>query len=426
MVGGQIGDYRIVRELGSGRAGVVFLGEAPGRGEAPARAAAIKVLAIDGDGRPRAERYLGDAEAAASLRHPAIVEVMGRGFSADGRAYLIMELLDGVTLRTWMGGGATPELPMALDVARRLAATLGAAHERQIVHGGLRPENVFLVGGRPDALKITDFGLGRLLGTGPAATAAEVAYLSPERCRRSDRIDVSDDVYAFGCLLYELCCGRPPFPHVDRDALIAAHVGQPVPAPRGVAPWLPPSLERLLQSMLSKSPGERPRQLRWVEEALARIATGTAEVAGEQGWPATREQASAPRLTPLGHKHVRPPQQRGAIAGVGSARETPPRRTPLGQAHLHLRSLVVDHGPRTAGVYPISTSASSAEVEAEPPQEEPTLPAALPERPAGTGLFRRVAWLMGMLAAAAALFGIMHAMRPRAPVAERTPPAVNR
>src|SRR2546423_1559915 len=236
MVDGRLGDYQIVRELGSGRAGVVFLGREVGQDRGPdgppLREVAIKLLAIDGDGKPGAERYLADAEAASAVRHPGIVEVLGRGFSADRRAYLVMELLQGVTLRTWMGGGATPELPLAIGVARRLAAALGAAHERRIVHGGLRPENVFLVGGRPDALKITDFGLGRLLATGPAATAAEVAYLSPERCRRADRIDLNDDVYAFGCLLYELCCGRPPFPHIDRDALIAAHVSQAVPAPR--------------------------------------------------------------------------------------------------------------------------------------------------------------------------------------------------
>jgi serine/threonine protein kinase len=429
MADQRLGDYRIVRELGRGRAGVVHQCDGGGT------QVAIKVVeAGEGrDGQVRAERYFGESESASAMRHAGIVQTLGRGETSDGQGYLVMELIDGATLRMWLGGGATPELPEALAVARRIAAAVGAAHERRIVHGGLRPENVFLVGARPDAIKVTDFGLGRLLGTRGKVSAAEVAYLSPERCRRPDRLDVGDDLYAFGCILFEMVCGRPPFPHGDRESLIAAHTGQPAPAPRSLIPALPQALDRLILSLLRKTPGDRPRNLRLVDEALDRIISGAPDLMGEQGWPATREQSSAPRLTPLGHVHLHAgPRDRASGSGSPPWKtESTPRRTPLGQAHLHMRSLVVEHSPpRPATAFPAVVDQPPSEPPAPPPEavspppESPhdeadektpaTVVTSLPVR-------RRpgLAWVLGALVVVAAGVVAVRVLRGRGVAAPR-------
>jgi serine/threonine protein kinase len=406
-------------------------------------AVAIKVVEPgDGrDGQVRAERYFGESESASAMRHAGILQVMGRGESSDGHSYLVMELLDGPTLRTWLGGGATPELLLALGVARRIASAVAAAHDRRIVHGGLRPENVFLIGARLETIKVTDFGLGRLLATRGKVSAAEVAYLSPERCRRPDRLDVADDVYAFGCMLFEMVCGKPPFPHGDRESLMAAHTGQAPPSPRSLVPALPEALDRLILALLAKTVGARPRNLHLVDQSLERIMTGAPEVLGDQGWPATRGEASSPRLTPLGHVHVHS-GPRSRDSGTGSpawTADSQPRRTPLGQAHLHLRSLVVEHQPsRPASGFPAVTESppssppgstdSAPEETAAPapevPHEEedektpPTVVAPRPRRSRRLGL----PLLLGAVVAIAATLVVVKVLRGRgvAPAAGET------
>jgi serine/threonine protein kinase len=420
MAAERLGEYRIVRELGRGRAGVVY------QCEGASGPVAVKVVepGEGRDGQVRAERYFGESEAASAMRHPAIIHVVGRGESSDGRSYVVTELLEGPTLRTWLGGGATPELPLALAVARLIAGALGAAHDRRIVHGALRPENVFLIGARPETIKVTDFGLGRLLGTRGRVGAAEVAYFSPERCRRPDRLDVGDDLYAFGCMLFEMACGRPPFPLGDRESLVAAHTGQSPPAPRSLVPALPEALDRLILSLLAKTVAERPRNLHLVDQALERIISGAPEVIGEQGWPATRDQSSAPRLTPLGHVHVhsgpRPHPGSGSPAWTADSQ---PRRTPLGQAHLHLRSLVVEHQPsRPASSFPAVVSAPPSEGQSPPPEatrdeaDEKTPPTVVATMPTRRRL-SRLPLLLGAVAAIAAAVLVVKVLRARGAVA---------
>jgi hypothetical protein len=268
-------------------------------------------------------------------------------------------------------------------------------------------------------VKVNDFGLGRLLH---GATADDLAYASPERCRRPERSDLNDDVYAFGCLLYEMVCGRLPFAYQDRDALVAAHLGEPPQPPISLLPSLPPALDRLIIAALCKSPGGRPRTLRMVEEALGQIASGAPEAIGQSGWPATREEASSPRLTPLGHVHLRPRELRVSIP---AASETPARRTPLGQAHLHLRGLVVDNRP--AGLHPIAPALAEPELDpaAEPtPVLEPEAEAVRRTRPDsgrrapldladGPARGRKLWWVLGTLVLVAGALVAARGLRAR-------------
>jgi serine/threonine protein kinase len=402
MVGQTVGGYCVLRTLGRGRVGEVHLAEKPGMGTQ----VAVKLLgAADGeDGRVRLERALSDAQGASSLNHPGIVSVLDQGFTPDGSAYVISAYLDGVTVRNWLAGG--PELATRLAVAQQVALAMAAAHDRRIVHGALRPENAFLVGGDPAAVRLTDFGLGRLLR---GVTAAELIYASPERCRRPERADANDDVYAFGVMLYEMACGRVPFDYADRDAVIAAHLGEPPPPPRSLVATLPPTLERLILAALCKSAAGRPRNLRTVAEALAQIAAGAPD-SGQDSWPATRDDAVVPRLTPLGHVHLRSRDLRG---GSSSMSQTPPRRTPLGQAHLNRRGLVVESEsePRPAGVH-AAVAVDSAPLPEAPPIEAPALvvdPPAPSEPPRRAG--RRLWWVLGVVAVAAAALAAARGLR---------------
>jgi serine/threonine protein kinase len=331
----SLGEFHIVRELGRGRGGTVYLAEKAGH---PGKVA-LKILPPEEgeDGRARLDRCFSDARGAAALHHPGIAAVVDQGI-VEGKPYLASEYLEGVTLRAWVTTPAAAEPSARLSIARQVAAAGGAAHERRIVHGALRPENVFLVGGEVDKVKVTDFGLGRLLR---GATVDDLVYASPERCRRPERNDINDDVYAFGCLLYELVCGRVPFAYRDRDALVAAHLGEPPPSPRSAAEWVPPALDRLILAALCKSAGGRPRSLAVMEQVLGQIASGQPEPLTDARF-AGRE-PTAPRLTPLGHVHLRPRELR---MGRPSPADSPvARRTPLGRAHLHLRNLVVDDRP---------------------------------------------------------------------------------
>jgi serine/threonine protein kinase len=425
MVGESVGEYRIVRELGRGRAGSVYLAESPRH----ARPVALK-LPIAGageDARVRMERFLSDAEAASALRHPGIVSVLAQGFTDAGQAFVVTEHLEGTTLRGWLAESVASGLTVRVSIARQVAAAGAAVHDNGIVHGALRPENVFLVGGAPEAVKVTDFGLGRLLRAG---TIDELVYASPERCRRPGKTDVNDDVYAFGCVLYEMLCGRPPFPYRDRDALMAAHLGEPPPAPRSVEASVPVGIERLILAMLCKAPGGRPRSLRAVDEALAHFELGGAD---DGGWPARREQAAMPRLTPLGHVHLRSRELR---TGMPSASETPIRRTPLGQAHLRMRGLVVDHRlrpseprdvPRPPAVAEDGAPAVGGEAALALAEEaalaaaaEESLAAAAEEAALRSG--PRLWWLLGLMAI---LAGTVLAVRVlRAPALDGKSPAV--
>jgi serine/threonine protein kinase len=405
MVGESVGGYRIVREIGGGRAGVVYLAESIEH----AHPVALKIVDVaeGDDARVRVERYLSDATAASALRHPGIVSVLAQGFSSNRQAYLVTEHVEGTTLRGWLAGSLASDLAARVTIARQVAAAGAAAHDHRIVHGALRPENVFLLGGSPDATKVTDFGLGRLLRRGDAA---DLAYASPERCRRPERADISDDVYAFGCLLYEMVCGRLPFSYQDRDALVAAHLGEPPPPLRTQVALLPAALDRLILATLCKSPDGRPRSLRAVEEQLGYLAAGGNQGVGESGWPATRQEASAPRLTPLGHVHLRPRELR---VGMRSPSEARSRRTPLGQAH--------EQSPGTADDAPARPRATDVAVPEPGPLAEPDGELAGAREPARSG--RTLGWLLGALALLAAAAVAARALRSRSPDASSLPAA---
>jgi serine/threonine protein kinase len=260
-----IGRYRIIRKLSTGGMAEVYAA----KHELMHRCAAVKLLLPEMSAREDiVRRFFQEAQAAASIEHPGIVQVFDVGYTPSGRAYLVMELLAGEPLsQRLQRQGALPLQPTLLLI-RQLAGVIEAAHQRGIVHRDLKPDNLFLV---PDPempqgerVKVLDFGLAKLLEVSPQATELTAqgavfgtpAYMAPEQCQSAANVDGRADLYAIGCIFYACLCGQPPFSG-NGIGVLMAHVGElPVP-PRQHVPAIPPAIDALVLRLLEKDPDWR-------------------------------------------------------------------------------------------------------------------------------------------------------------------------
>jgi serine/threonine protein kinase len=276
VVGQSIGNYTVTAKLGEGGMGEVFAAEHP----RISRQVAIKLLrpqmSVDHD---LVERFFDEARAANLIPHPGIIEVFDCGFF-EGRAYMIMERLEGESLSAWLRHMRPPGADLATVVAlgAQIASALAAAHRNGVVHRDLKPDNIYLLPDNEIApglrVKILDFGVAKLLvDPGPSRTDSGMMlgtpiYMSPEQCSGSRQVDHRADIYALGCILFELICCRPPFLQPGAGDLISDHLTTPPPDPARTRPDLPAWLCALILRMLSKRPEERPPSMADVEDRL--------------------------------------------------------------------------------------------------------------------------------------------------------------
>jgi len=265
MVGAVIGSYQIVRKLGEGGMGVVYLGQHTLLG----RRAAIKVLLSTLSTQPdTVNRFFNEARAVTSISDPGIVQVFDFGYHTDGSAFIVMEYLEGEPLDRRLARLGKLPVVEALRLCRQIASSLAAAHTRHIIHRDLKPENVFLVCdgevASGERTKILDFGIAKLSDEHPRAPKTHTgvlmgtpAYMSPEQCRGLTEIDHRSDVYALGCVLFHLLTGRPPFEGEGPGDIISAHIREPVIAPSYLAPETTPSVDALVLRCLAKAPSDR-------------------------------------------------------------------------------------------------------------------------------------------------------------------------
>jgi len=260
--GDNVGSYRIIGKIGQGGMGTVYRAVHV----LLQRPAAIKLLNEDARAhRASAERFLIEARVASAIRHPGIVEVYDFAYTDAGRSYIAMELLEGRTLARRIADGGPIDVAEALLIARRIAAALAVAHERGIVHRDLKPENIFLVadpeGGAIPGAKILDFGIAKVSGSNGTLTQGSIlgtpAYMSPEQCLGAETCDDRTDVYALGCVMFEMVAGRPPFRTTSSWEMLGAHLHQPVPRVEELARVSPPVAE-LIARMLAKTAAHRP------------------------------------------------------------------------------------------------------------------------------------------------------------------------
>ncbi len=272
--GEQIGPYQIVRRLGAGGMGEVYLA----RHRHLNRDAAVKVLLAEiSMNQTVVARFFTEARATAQLRHPHIVEIFDCDILPDGRAYIVMEYLQGESLRSTLdrAGKLSPDYGSIIAIAGMAADALQAAHENGIVHRDLKPDNTYLTwppGQREGLLvKVLDFGIAKLLsgdrtGSGgtPTRTGSLIGtplYMSPEQCRGISTIDHRADIYSLGCMLYEMVAGQPPFVCEAPGDLLMAHIIQQAPPLSTLVPDVPPPIETLAAQMLAKDPAARPQSM---------------------------------------------------------------------------------------------------------------------------------------------------------------------
>ena len=296
----HIGQYKILRTLGAGGMGTVYLGEHVLLG----RRAAIKtLLSALSNHRELVDRFFNEARAISSISDPGVVSVFDFGYHVDGTAYIVMEFLEGESLADRLDRIDRLRLVDALRLARQLSSSLAAAHERGIVHRDLKPGNVFLVrdpevtGG--ERTKILDFGICKLDdpdGTTTTQTGAMLGtpvYMSPEQCRGAGAVDHRSDIYALGCVLFHMTTGRPPFDVEGVGDYIAAHLKEPPPIPSSIVPELPPAVDALLLQCLAKDPELRLSSMSEVQEAIDHVLAKLSD-------SGAAAQAVPKPMTPLG------------------------------------------------------------------------------------------------------------------------------
>ena len=259
-----IGSYKVVRLLGRGGMGSVY----EVRHTAIERRAAIKLLHKDLCTDPDVlKRFVNEARAVNIIGHSGLVGVSEFGQTEDGLPYIVMDYIEGVTLREHIqkSGGRLP-VEQVVHLSQQIASTLAAAHAKQIVHRDLKPVNIMLVAdpesGTEWRVKVLDFGIAKLSFEQGSQTKSGVlmgtpTYMSPEQCRSGRNAVDRSDVYALGVIMYELLAGETPF-RGGPAVMMAMHVSTPPEPLAARAPGTPPALCELIHRMLAKNPSDRP------------------------------------------------------------------------------------------------------------------------------------------------------------------------
>ncbi len=245
------------------------------------RDVAIKILRADLARDPSFyERFRREAQNAASLNHPTIVQVYDTGeaqTSGGPLPYIVMEYVDGETLRDVLRRDGTIAPQAAMTWMADVCAALDFSHRNGIVHRDMKPANVMLT--RAGEIKVMDFGIARAMSdpsagmTQTAAVIGTAQYLSPEQAR-GDAVDARSDVYAAGCVLFELLTGQPPFTGDSPVSVAYQHVREDPPTPSAILETIPPELDSITLKALSKNPANRYQTAGEMRQDLIRVLAG--------------------------------------------------------------------------------------------------------------------------------------------------------
>ena len=271
-VGDRVLSYIVERELGEGGMGTVYLGRHTVLDQQVAIKALSPMLARDEALRMR---FIQEANIQAKLRHPGIVQVLTAEMEGE-QPSLVMEYIEGKSLSEVLDlRGALP-VDDAIKIMTQVLSAVGYAHDQGVIHRDLKPSNVMVMA--TGEAKVTDFGIAKVLGsskltrTGTAMGSAH--YMSPEQIRRPETVDARSDIYALGCVFYEVLAGQPPFGEKDASGtesdfeIKTAHVTESAPTLEKFNSDLPDWLAQLVMQMLEKEPERRPSSCDVILEGL--------------------------------------------------------------------------------------------------------------------------------------------------------------
>lgn len=365
----QFGRYHVVRMVGQGGMATVYEACDPRLNQR----VAIKVLHAALAASPDlVARFEAEARIVNGIRHPGIVLIYDLARLRDGAVYHVMEFLDGETLaqRLQRRGASRLSMEEIYRIGRQIADTLCTVHLHGIVHRDLKPDNLMLV---PDALipggarvKILDFGLAKILNDNAKPSSIDtqvgtgfgtVDYIAPEQILDARNTNDRADVYALGCILFELAVGRPPFLGDSNVQILGAHLTKPAPDLGEYALELPRQFTALVSSMLLKEPEQRPA-MRHVVQQLDVI------------WSAWRAQSS--------HTIIMPPGRRPELLQTPSA-STPKRsHRPHRANSLWTRSLLFMAVSAFAVSIPTLMLVESCGLRTQPAESVPSRPSYVP------------------------------------------------
>jgi len=275
LLGETLGSYRVVRLIGRGGMGSVYLAIQPSIGSR----VAIKVLSPEAsESRELVERFFAEARAVNLIKSDGIVSVIDLSFLADGRPYIVMEYLEGSALSGIMRRFGRLPIGWTCKLAGDVLAALDAAHRAGVVHRDLKPDNVFVTSsGR---VKVLDFGIAKLqagakkgsLATSDGTLLGTPLYMSPEQAQ-GQPVGTATDLYSMGVMLFEALSGRPPFEADNIFELLRSQITATPPLLRLLRPEVPVALESAVARALAKAPADRPASARELGAELAGIST---------------------------------------------------------------------------------------------------------------------------------------------------------
>jgi serine/threonine protein kinase len=286
----QLGQYRLVKLLGAGGMGAVYLAEH----RMLKRPCAIKLIHPDRAGDPHVlARFEREVRMTARLSHWNTIEIFDYGRTDDGTFFYVMEYLPGLSLQELLERHGPLPAERVLHLLRQVCQALREAHQVGLIHRDIKPGNIFAAerGGLYDVVKLLDFGLVKLVSENPSTSLTQEGgisgtplFMSPEQARGVGDLDARSDIYSLGAVAYALLTGRPPFDGINAMDVLIAHARDEVVRPSQRRADVPADLESAILRCLAKSPEDRFQDVDSLEHALASCAAAE----GWKQWHAVR------------------------------------------------------------------------------------------------------------------------------------------
>ncbi len=276
LIGRSIGSYQIVKMLGKGGMGAVYMAQHPVIGSR----VAIKFLLPQYSTDPKiVDRFFNEAKAVNVIGHDNILKILDLSVTDDNRHYFVMEFLYGKPLQDYVRPNQPMDAETALPILLQCCEALQAAHDNKIIHRDLKPDNIYLIThkGKKNFVKIVDFGIAKLTDAGGQSTGktqtgmvmGTPAYMSPEQAGgMTSMIDGRSDIYSLGVMMYQMLSGKLPFPGSSFGEVLIGHLQQQPPPPTGYNPNLAPELEAIILKTLEKRQDDRFQSMRDLHDAI--------------------------------------------------------------------------------------------------------------------------------------------------------------